>query len=288
MRARTLGLLAGTTAAVGLGAAVSQGRRIRREVPRLPEAAGPRRGRAPGAGPPLRMALLGDSTGAGVGVADIRDSLAPRLAESIAARTGRDVHWRLAARLGATARLAHAELLPELDDPGWRPDLVVLALGVNDVTALRSPATWRRDITALVDDVRRRLGDVPLLATGIPPFSRFPALPQPLRTLLAAYAGLLDRGYAAAIRSAEGHHIRVTPAVITGAGFFAADGFHPSVVGVHRWAELLADAAAARWAWNPAPDEPGEPVATQKANVQPKAGQPITESTASPTNNAIR
>ncbi|APU14546.1 MULTISPECIES: SGNH/GDSL hydrolase family protein [Actinoalloteichus] len=293
---RTAALAAGTATAVLFGLVVAQGRRIREEIPRLPAADGPRRGRSPGAGPALRVAVLGDSTGAGVGLADIRDSLAPQLAEALAVRTGRDVHWRLAARPGATARQAHADLLPELDDAGWRPDLVVLSLGVNDVTALRPPAAWRRDTTALVSAVRHRFGAVPTLAAGLPPFSRFPTLPNPLRTMLAAYAALLDRIYAAVLQAANGRHVAVSPRLIDGAGFFASDGFHPSAVGVRKWAELLADAAVDRWAWATAPARQGgttparrsDATEAQKLKVQPNAGQPITESTANPTNNAIR
>ena len=51
-----------------------QGRQVRREAPRLPEATGPRLGlagmeRHSGAMPRLRVLIVGDSSGAGVGAA---------------------------------------------------------------------------------------------------------------------------------------------------------------------------------------------------------------------------
>ncbi|RMD81354.1 MAG: SGNH/GDSL hydrolase family protein, partial [Candidatus Dadabacteria bacterium] len=45
-----------------------QGWRVRLNVPRLPEAPGPRQGRA-GKGPLLRLLIVGDSAAAGVGAA---------------------------------------------------------------------------------------------------------------------------------------------------------------------------------------------------------------------------
>ena len=74
-----------------------QGRRVRREALRLPEAAGPRAGVA-GQGRPLRLLLLGDSSAAGVGVADQSDALAGRLVELLGA--DHRVHWRLEAATG--------------------------------------------------------------------------------------------------------------------------------------------------------------------------------------------
>lgn len=53
--------------AVGLPILWWQGRRVKRDTPRLPEAAGARVG-VSGAGQPLRVLILGDSAAAGVGV----------------------------------------------------------------------------------------------------------------------------------------------------------------------------------------------------------------------------
>jgi lysophospholipase L1-like esterase len=85
-------------------------------------------GTCAGAGPAVRLAVLGDSTAAGVGVARHRDALAGMLGAAVAGRTGRAVSWRAVARSGATSRTAR-DLVPGLVDGGWRPDVVVVVVG---------------------------------------------------------------------------------------------------------------------------------------------------------------
>src|SRR5829696_9767961 len=76
-----------------------QGRHVQRVTPRLPEPPGPRTG-CEGAGPELRLLLLGDSAAAGVGAASQDEALSGRLVGALAA-TFR-VSWTLVARTGAT------------------------------------------------------------------------------------------------------------------------------------------------------------------------------------------
>ncbi|MEO1603455.1 MAG: SGNH/GDSL hydrolase family protein, partial [Pseudomonadota bacterium] len=57
---------------------LTQGRRVRRDILRLPEAEGPREGIV-GEGPPLRLLVLGDSSAAGVGAATQSDALVGQL-----------------------------------------------------------------------------------------------------------------------------------------------------------------------------------------------------------------
>src|SRR5688572_32862116 len=70
-----------------------QGRHVRRITPRLPEAAGPTLGTIAGAGRPLRLLVIGESTVAGVGAPDHAHALTGQIAASLATRTGRGVHW---------------------------------------------------------------------------------------------------------------------------------------------------------------------------------------------------
>ncbi|MEN9620489.1 MAG: hypothetical protein RL499_682, partial [Actinomycetota bacterium] len=120
---------------------LAQGRRLRRETPRLPDAPLPWEGSVDGGGPgdaggasrPLNLLVIGDSTAAGVGVDHADLGLGGRLAEALAARTGRPVHWRAAGRNGATASdLVRQYLTPALHGP---TDLVFLTIGANDALA---------------------------------------------------------------------------------------------------------------------------------------------------------
>ncbi len=226
-----------------------QGVRLQRSLPRLEEAADPA-GTAAGEDPPVRLAVLGDSAAAGVGTSSHRDALAGTLAAAVAAETGRAVSWRAVARSGATSQ-AVRELVPGLVDGDWRPDVVVVSVGVNDLKGLRPLRAWDRDVAALLAAIDQTTGDqttgdqttgdqttggAAVIVCAMAPVSRFPALPQPMRAVMALRAIAMDHTLR---RLAGSRHVRADPAII-GPGFFAADGFHPSGQGYRAWAGDLA------------------------------------------------
>ncbi|WP_410629668.1 SGNH/GDSL hydrolase family protein [Amycolatopsis sp. cmx-4-83] len=207
---------------------------VKRTTPRLPGAAGPTEGLVPGDGEPFRLAVLGESTVDGVGAAHHGEALTGCLARELA-RDGRAVRWQAVGRTGANARTVRAELVP-LVAPA---DLVVVALGVNDTIELRSAPAYRRDLLALVVELRRRLGPVEVVLAGVPPMARFPALPRPLRDVLSARSTALDAAAAALARVPGVTHLPMDPALLDPAAF-ASDRFHPGPAGYARWAQTLA------------------------------------------------
>lgn len=221
-----------------------QGRRVRRTTPRLPEAPGARQGIVPGAGDPLHLLTIGESTAAGVGASSHDDALGGQVARALAARTGRAVAWRVLGRNGATAFATRTDLLDPAED--LRAEAAVVALGVNDTLRLRSPARWTRDLEALVARIRARCGDVPVVLSGVPPVGRFPAIPQPLAGVLALRAELLDR--AAARLAGRLASVRHVPMPLLDAGeveaYFCEDRFHPCAAGYAVWGAALGEAAA--------------------------------------------
>jgi HAD superfamily phosphoserine phosphatase-like hydrolase len=223
--------------------------RIATRIPRLPQAAGPDHGEVAGGDPPLRLAILGDSSAAGVGAPTHQAALAGHLATELARLSGRRVGWRVLARSGATVRQVAHDLAPRLADPArpWKPDAVVVVAGVNDLTRLRTGPAWRRDVTGLVAAIRRRLGGRPtVLLAGLPPIHRFPSLPRTVRWPLGAHARWLDRQLARLARQEpDCHHLPVRHLSVEPTAFFAPDRFHPSAAGYRAWARALAAQAAA-------------------------------------------
>jgi len=217
---------------------VYQGHGLRRRIPRLPEAADPA-GTAAGTAPVVRLAVFGDSTAAGVGATCHRDALAGLLGAAIARRTGREVSWRAVARTGATSRTAR-DLVPCLIEGGWRPDVVVVLIGVNDLKNLRLLRDWDRDVPALLAAIDETVGDVQVMVCGMAPVSRFPALPQPMRAVMALRAQAMDHTLG---RVAADNYLPMNPQMI-GSGFFAEDGFHPSSAGYRAWADVIAEPVA--------------------------------------------
>jgi lysophospholipase L1-like esterase len=225
-------------------------RRMMRHIPRLPEAAGDDSGLVPGNAPALRIVMIGDSAAAGVGAATHAEALAGQLAAGLAALTGREVSWRVAARSGATTRLVRATMLERLTEPTsrWQPDLVLVVAGANDALRLRRPAAFRRDVTALVSSIQQRLGrrrPVPVLLVGLPPVHRFPSLPPWARLPLGGYARLLDAQLRrVARREPHVHHLPVGALPIHPEAGFAPDRFHPSPAGYRAWGRALAASVA--------------------------------------------
>lgn len=211
-----------------------QGRRVRRTVPELPEAAGAREG-ASGSGPRLRLLIVGDSAAAGVGARTQDEALSGRLAVALAP-TFR-VQWKLLAFTGATT----ADMLAHLrQTPSETFDVVITSLGVNDVTGRRSLADWRRQQGELVELLARRFGARQVLLSGLPPMHRFPALPQPLRWYVGSRARDFDRVLAQVAASRPGCEFLALGHEMMDVSAMAGDGFHPGPTIYALWAREAA------------------------------------------------
>jgi lysophospholipase L1-like esterase len=215
-----------------------QGRHVRKHTPRLPEATGPTVGTVLVDGAPLRLLAVGESTVAGVGAPDHAHALTGQIAAALATRTGRTVHWRAVGKIGATAEVARTRLIPEV--PPGQVDIIVLALGVNDVLRFHAPGRWTRDLTHLISDLRERVGAAPIVLASVPPMGRFPAFPQPLRGVLGFRAAALDRAAQRCVATLA--RVAHSPARLGSArDMFGPDRFHPSIEGYRLWGSQIAE-----------------------------------------------
>ena len=219
---------------------IAQAIAVRRRAQSLPEAAGPRQGTI-GSGPPLRLRIIGDSSAAGVGVEDQRDALAGQLAGMLA----RDfrVTWQLDAITGATTRSTLQRLVAHAPDPA---DVIVTALGVNDVTRQVPARVWLRQQRAL----RARLHTIHaprlIYITGMAPMEHFPLLPNPLRWTLARHARKLETALSRDLSGQPGL-IHVPFSVDPAPDLMAQDGFHPSARLYTLWAKEMASRIISDW-----------------------------------------
>jgi lysophospholipase L1-like esterase len=227
---------------------VAQAVAARVRLPRLPEAEGARAGEC-GRGPLLRLLILGDSSAAGVGVAQQRDALSGHLSRSLAAQCGARVQWQLLARSGVTS--AQCLLLLEAEPPA-SADIAVVVLGVNDVIGQVPSRRAVQAREAIANRLRNRHGVAHVVFAPLPPVRRFPGLPQPLRWIAGADAQRHDAAVARWAASREDvSHVPID--LPLNRGVMAGDGFHPGepvyrVCGValaehiaaHIWPRLLA------------------------------------------------
>ncbi len=219
---------------------VAQGRRLRRDTPRLPDAAQPWSGSIPGPDP-LDLLVLGDSTAAGVGATTQELALPGNLARELSARLGRGVQWRAVGENGGTSRDIIERYLGAATAES--ADLVFLSVGANDALGLRSRGAYVRDIRTIIAALERVNPEVTVILSSMPGFSQFELLPNPLRWNLFLHSTNLEAGARAAVASMPNVHMS-PPAPEYTEGFFASDLFHPSESGYHDWAKFALDDAA--------------------------------------------
>lgn len=222
---------------LGFAAVLPQALYVRQTALRLGPAQGPAAGVIDGRGEPLRLLLVGDSIIAGIGVAQLHDALPGQLARALAGSSGRPVQWRALGEGGLDAGEIHDQLLAAAEPEPV--DLVVLSVGVNDVTGLRSRVHWRQRLGRLLDRLDSLHGAADgrcrVVHLGIPPLGHFPGLPQPLRALFGRRAAVLDE-IAAEVVAQRPWAIHIRSEFVPSADQFAADGYHPNAAACGLWA----------------------------------------------------
>ncbi|HLA36615.1 MAG TPA: SGNH/GDSL hydrolase family protein [Rhodocyclaceae bacterium] len=226
-------------ATVGLGPLLLlQGRYVKRSIPTLPEPPGERQGWvADYPATPLRLLMIGDSAAAGVGARHQAEALSGHLVKALA-QASIPLSWRLHAQTGATT----AHCLKQLRLATPQPyDVVVVSLGVNDLTTGCSVAHWIEQQAQLTHQLQQRFEARLILLSALPPIHLFPALPQPLRWYLGAQARRYNQALArwAAHRYPDCEYVRADFAL--NPQLMAHDGFHPGPALYAQWAQALAE-----------------------------------------------
>lgn len=198
-----------------------------------------------GSGDPVRLAVLGDSTVAGVGSPTEAESLPFLIAERVADATGRPVHVTGFGDSGARTATLTSEQLPRV---GSAFDVLVLVIGSNDAThATPWPALRRQTLDML--ERATSLG-VPVVLAGTPRFSGAEVIPEPLRTMVDRYAGILRGEQRAAVDAVPAARFvdlaaEASPRFAGVPEASSPDGFHPSPIGYGFWADAIAPVVAA-------------------------------------------
>ncbi|MCK8464300.1 SGNH/GDSL hydrolase family protein [Aliiroseovarius sp. S1339] len=209
---------------------LAQALRVRKTAASLPEPPGPRAGQI-GDGRPLRLAIIGDSSAAGVGATHQTDALSGHLTDLLAAHYTLD--WSLHAKTGATTRSTLASWPEGLGTL----DIALVVLGVNDVTR-QGPLRRLLDRRAqLYSRLQQDHGAKRVLVTGIPPLGDFPLLPSPLRLVLGRQAQRFD---AALMRQAQSLGVEYMPFDMSlKPEIMAPDGFHPGPTAYRHFADAV-------------------------------------------------
>ncbi len=211
---------------------IAQGRRVRRDTVRLPEASGARQYITDPQAPALLQ--LGESTVAGVGAEDFSQAFTAALFRELQPGTALR-NWAAIGHNGVTA----AGLLSELQKGAALPQntgITVITLGVNDTTAFTTLSAWRNSLRQLVRQLPQQ--QQPLFFTQVPDMSGFPALPVPLNLFLGLRSRQLDMALQQLCHEQQWHHVALTMKVAP--QLMAEDGYHPNPLGYQAWARSLA------------------------------------------------
>ena len=209
-----------------------QGIYVRLTTPRLPEPIGERDG-AIGNGPTLRLLILGDSAAAGVGVAHQNEALAGQLIEPLS--TNFHLTWQLLAKNGDRCK----DLIAILEQQSKPFDVVLISIGVNDVTGGLSLDSWHSQLVKVITLVRTKFSARQIIFTALPPMHLFPALPQPLRWVFGFRAKQFNRILQSIIANqAHCHFLTITTPLQV--DYIAEDGFHPNAKTYAIWANQAA------------------------------------------------
>jgi lysophospholipase L1-like esterase len=213
-----------------------QGLWLRRTATRLPEAEGERKGEC-GQGKSLKLLAMGDSIIAGVGTGRMEFSLPVQFARALAERQGCRVQWRVEGENGADISRLRDRIRSLDGNP--EADVILISIGVNNVTGLSSTRQWRLQVNALVAELREKWPNARVILAGLPPMGRFPLPPQPLRFTLGLRAATLD-AIAAEVISRHAGMLHIPTDIDPLHEEFCEDGFHPSAESCRSWAKELA------------------------------------------------
>lgn len=201
---------------------------------KLPEALGERTGHC-GNGDSISLLIVGDSAAAGVGANLQQEALVGQLSSTLAIK--KQIQWKLVAKSGLTS----TDIVKELELlPAQKFDLILVSVGVNDVTHFTKQAHWVNNIHAIVTLLNSKFGADDVILSSIPPMHLFTALPQPLRWWLGMRAKKLNTLMATAVENSNKCSV-LTVKLPFSPEYLAKDGFHPSTKAYKVWADQAAE-----------------------------------------------
>ncbi|TXD52068.1 MULTISPECIES: SGNH/GDSL hydrolase family protein [unclassified Polaribacter] len=225
-----------------------QGKNIRKNVPRLPEARNPRGYIKTDAEKTLKIIAIGESTVAGVGVDFHKNGFIGALAKEISEKTNSSVLWRVYAKSGFTARMVRKRIVPEIEDSN--ADIIVIGLGGNDAFKLNSPEIWMHNIHLLIKDLKRKFPKTPIYFTNMPPIKEFPAFTNIIKFVVGNLAEILGKKLANNVRNKKNVHFNDEIISIEtwkerykiegDLTAFFSDGVHPSKLTYQIWGKDMA------------------------------------------------
>ena len=226
-----------------------QGKKIRKTVPKLPEATGIE-GISKGKNDQsFQLITIGESTIAGVGAKTHETAFTGTLAKELAEQTANNIAWKVYAKSGYTAKNVTKKLIKHIVEQPV--DLIVVGLGGNDSFTLNSPKGWNKDIRALIARIRESYPTPPIVFINMPPIKEFTAFTGAIKFVIGNLVIHLGKELQKVVKDYENVHyyskelkyddmISRLQVDAKPADFFS-DGVHPSELAYQIWAKDVAN-----------------------------------------------
>ena len=220
-----------------------QGLKLKKTALRLPEAKGERSGQVTLISEDqskqdkdiLRIMLIGDSSAAGVGVSSQQQALMGQLVAQLQpmpslSKKYYQLQWCLHATSGHTSfdALRRLYVLPK---PVSAIDVMIVMVGVNDITANVSTKQWQAQLRDIIKVSKRKFGAKYIIFPSLPPMQSMPAIPSPLNKLLGHKTQVMNeklREVCEQYEQATTLTMELDDSALNTEQFFAEDGFHPN------------------------------------------------------------
>lgn len=181
----------------------------------------------------LHLMIFGDSTATGYGCLSAEEVPGSLIAQALAEHTRARIRLSTKAIVGATSK-GLAGQVDAMFVAGSPPDVAVIMIGANDVTALNGVADSAQRLHHVVK--RLHASGTVVVVTTCPDLGAVSAIPQPLRWVAHTRARQLARAQNHAVTAAGGicvpfadfhaPQFRQCPELL-----FARDQYHPSAAG---------------------------------------------------------
>lgn len=225
-----------------------QAKVIKAKFPKLPEAEGIK-GLVPmNLNKRLRILTIGESSIAGVGVKTHEEGFTGTLARELSKLLNTTVEWKVYAKRGFTAKKVEETIVPQIIEK--EIDLVVVGLGANDTFQLNNPSRWKRDVQRLIESIKEKFNDTPIVFINMPPIKELPAFTKSIKIVLGNLGEILGEELDKLVlhnKNTFFYSNKITMRdwmerfnVPSENAVFFSDGVHPSKLAYQVWARDVA------------------------------------------------
>ena len=225
-----------------------QGKKIRKKMPKLPEAKEPKGFAEKGSKMALQILTIGESTIAGVGVNKHQDGFTGSLANTLSKTLNTSVNWQVYAKSGYTTKQVGVKIISKITETNV--DIIVIGLGGNDAFTLNSPKKFIKDTADLINLLQDKFPKKPIFFANMPPIKEFPAFTKSIKFVIGNLVEIFGEELHLYLKNKSG--VYYNNEVITlktwaskhnterNKNSFFSDGVHPSKLTYQIWGKEMA------------------------------------------------